>query len=191
MEIVVVEVMREKGSAVLAGVIGPSIGPLTSDGLDEAFGLAIGLRAVGSGEEMKEAELLAGGGKAFGAVGRAAIGEDLLDADAQSFVEVEGLVEGGQDAGSFLVGKEGGKSETGMVIDGDVQTFDTGAWIAVGTVPGSADAGLMKPAQLFNIQMQEFTGGGALVTEDWRFRRFEGAEAIEAVALEHAGQSGF
>lgn len=68
-EIVVVEVEWEAGSAVVAGVVGTGVGPLAGDGLDEAFGLAIGLGAVGFGEEMLEAELLAGGGKEFGAVG--------------------------------------------------------------------------------------------------------------------------
>lgn len=103
-----------------------------------------------------------------------------------SLVEVEGLVERGEDAGSFLVGKEGGKSDAGMVINGDVQTFDARARIAMGTITGSADPGLMKPAKLFNIKMKEFTWRGAFVTDDWRFGWFEGAEAIKAMALEDA-----
>ncbi len=185
------EVEREEGGAVVTGVVRACVGPFAGDGLDEAFGLAVGLWAVGFGEEVLEAELVAGGGKEFGAIGGAAIGKDGLDLDAMSLVEVEGLAERSEDAGSFLIGKEGGKSDAGLVIDGDVQTFDACAWIAVGTVPGGTDAGLMKPAQLFNIQMQEFPWRGAFVTDDWRFGRFEGTEAIESVALEDAGQSGF
>lgn len=185
-EIVIVEVEWEAGGAVVAGVVGASVGPLASDGLDEAFGLAIGLWSVGFGEEMLEAELLAGGGKEFGAVGGAAIGEDLLDVDAMSLVEVEGLVERGQDAGSFLIGKEGGKSDSGMVINGDVQTFDSRARIAVGAVAGGTDARLMKPAKLFNIKVKEFAGGGAFITDGWWFGWFQGAEAVEAMALEDA-----
>ena len=65
MEIVIMEVEREEGSALEAGVVRASISPLASDGLDEAFGLAIGLRAIGSGEAMLEAELEAGLGKEF------------------------------------------------------------------------------------------------------------------------------
>jgi len=60
---------REESGAVVTRVVRASIGPLTSDGLNEAFGLAIGLWAIGFGEEMFEAELLAGGGKEFGAIG--------------------------------------------------------------------------------------------------------------------------
>ena len=63
MEIVVVEVELEELSAMITGVIGASISPFTSDGLDEAFGLAIGLGAIGTSEEMAEAELVAGLGK--------------------------------------------------------------------------------------------------------------------------------
>ena len=106
-------------------------------------------------------------------------------------VESDGLMEGGQGAGSFFIWEEAGKREAGMVIDGDVQAFDPGAGIAVGAIAGGADAGLMKAAQLFNIKVQEFAGGGAFITEDGRFGWFEGAEAVEAMALENAGQSGF
>jgi len=62
-EIVVMEIEREEGGAVVRGVVRASISPLASDGLDEAFGLAVGLRAIGFGEEMFEAQLVAGGGE--------------------------------------------------------------------------------------------------------------------------------
>ena len=62
-EIVVMEVAWEEGSAVVTGIIRAGVSPLSGDGLDEAFGLAIGLWAIGFGEEMLEAQLLAGLGK--------------------------------------------------------------------------------------------------------------------------------
>ena len=65
MKIVVMEVEREELSAVITGVIRTGISPFTSDGLDEAFSLAIGLGAIGSGEEMADAQLLAGLGEEF------------------------------------------------------------------------------------------------------------------------------
>src|ERR1044071_111516 len=94
-KIVVVEVEREEGSAVVTGVVGAGISPLASEGLDEAFGLAVGLRAIGTSEEMLDAQLEAGGGEEFGAISRAAVGEDLLDEDAVRLVESDGLVESG------------------------------------------------------------------------------------------------
>ena len=69
MEIVVMEVERKESGAVITGVVRAGISPFASDGLDEAFGLAVGLRAIGFGEEMFEAQLLARGGKEFGAIG--------------------------------------------------------------------------------------------------------------------------
>ena len=52
MEIVVMEVEGEEGGAVVTGVIGTGISPFAGEGLDEAFGLAVGLRAIGTSEEM-------------------------------------------------------------------------------------------------------------------------------------------
>ena len=63
MEIVVVKVEREEGSAVVTGVVRASVSPLAGDGLDEAFGLAVGLRAIGTSEEMADAQLVAGSGE--------------------------------------------------------------------------------------------------------------------------------
>ena len=116
MEVIVMKVIGEKGSAMVTRVIGAGISPFTGDGLDEAFGLAIGLGAIGFGEEMFEAELLAGSGEEFGAVGGALVGEDGADGDPVSLVKGDGLVEGGQDAGSFLVWKQTGNGQAGMII---------------------------------------------------------------------------
>ena len=190
-EIVVMEVEREEGSAVRTGVIGTCISPLAGDGLDEALGLAVGLRAIGSCEEVMEAEILAGGREEFGTIGGAAVGEDGLDGDPVGFVEGDGLVEGGQDAGSFFIWEEGGKGQAAVVVNGDVEGLGAGAWIAVGTLAGGADAGLVKAAQLFNIKMKEIAGRGAFVTHDRRLGRIEGSQALEAVALEDAGKGSF
>jgi hypothetical protein len=90
-EIVVVEIEREEGGAVVRGVIRTSISPLASEGLDEAFGLAVGLGAIGTSEEMLDAQLEAGSGEELGAISGAAVGEDLLDEDAVSLVKSDGL----------------------------------------------------------------------------------------------------
>ena len=191
MEIVVVEEKRETLSAVVTGVIGTGVGPLAGEGLDEAFGLAIGLGAIGFGEEMLEAQLEAGGGKEFGAISRAAIGEDALDLDAVSLIESDGLMERGQDAGSFFVREETGKGDSGMIVNGDMEGLDTRARIAVRAIAGGADAGLVKAAKLFNIKMKQLTRGGAFVTEDRRLGRIERCQAIEAMTLEDAGKRSF
>ena len=97
-KVIVMKVGRKEGSTVVTGVVGSGIGPLAGDGLDEAFSLAVGLGAIGFGEEMLEAELMAGGCERLGAIGGAAIGEDLLDFDTVSGVEAEGLLPSVQGA---------------------------------------------------------------------------------------------
>jgi hypothetical protein len=61
------KVKRKEGSSVVTGVIRACAGPLASDGLDEALGLTVGLGAIGSGEAVGDAELLAGDGEELGA----------------------------------------------------------------------------------------------------------------------------
>jgi hypothetical protein len=135
----------------------------------QAFGLAIGL----------------------GAIGGALVSEDSLDGDAVGLIKGERLLECRQDAGDFFIGKEGGKSEAGMIIDGDVKGLDACAWVAVGAVTGGANAGMEKAAKLFNIKMKELPWGSAFVTEDRRLGRIECRQAVEAVTLEDTGKGSF
>ena len=118
MEVVVMKVVREEGSPMVTGGVGPGVGPLAGDGLDETLGLAVGLGAIRFGGEMFEAELEAGGGEEFGAIGGAAIGEELLDGDAVSGVEAEGLVQSEEDAGGAFVREETSEGEARVIVDG-------------------------------------------------------------------------
>jgi len=189
-EVVVMKVVRKEGSTVVAGVIGTGIGPLAGDGLDEAFGLAVSLGAIRFGEEMCEAELMAGGGEGFGAIGGAAISQELLDVDAVSGVEGEGLVEGVEDALGPFVREQTSEGEAGMVIDGDVEAFDASAWVAGGAIAGGADTGMAEAAELLDVEVEELAGEVAFVTLGGRFGRFESGETIEMMAAQDAGESG-
>ena len=60
----------------------------------------------------------------------------------------------------------------------------------MGAVAGGADAGLGEAAQLLDVEVEEFAGEIAFVAEDGRFGRFEGGEAVAAVAAQDAGESG-
>ena len=145
-EVIVVEVERKEGGAVIAGRVRAGVGPLSGDGLNEPFGLAIGLRAIGFGEEVFETEFLAGGSKEFGTIGGASIGENTLDFDAVGGIEVERLLEGVKDTGSLFIREEGGEGETAVVVDGDVEAFNAGTWGAVSAVAGGADPGFGEPS---------------------------------------------
>ena len=186
MEVVVMKVVREEGSTVVTGGVGPSVGPLAGDGLDETFGLAVGLRAIRFGEEMFEAELMAGDGEEFGAIGGAAIGQDLLDFDTVSGVEADGLLQSVEDARSPFVWEQTSEGEAGVVVDGDVETFDAGSWVAEGAIAGGADAWAKEAAQLFDVEVEEVARGSAFVAQRGRFGRFERREAIEVMTAQDA-----
>ena len=190
MKVIVMKIVVKEGSAVVAGPIGSDIGPLASDGLDEALGLSVGLGTIRFGEAVLDAKLLAGGGEEFGAISRTSIGEHALDVDAVVLVEADGLMESVEDAGDFLVGTETGKSEARVIVDGDVEAFDAGTWIAKGAIAGGADAGACEAAQLLDVEVEEFAGSVAFVTDDRRLWGLEGGQAVEAVAAKHAGHGG-
>jgi hypothetical protein len=188
MEVIVMQIGGKEDSSVVTGVTRVGVSPLTGDRLDEALGLAIGLRA--SGEAMFDAELLAGCGEEFGAIGGAAIGEEALDANAVSGVEGDGLAESVEGTGDLFVGEQTGEGEAAVIIDGDVQRLDAGTWIAVGAIAGSADARRREAAQLLDVEMEKIAGSVAFVADDWRLGRLESRESAEAVAAQNAGESG-
>lgn len=78
-----------------------------------------------------------------------------------------------------------------MVINGDMEGLDAGAWIAMGTVACGADARMVKTAKLFNIKMKQLAWSGAFVAHDRRLGRIQSGEAIEAMTSEDAGKGSF
>ena len=89
MEVIVMKIKRKEGSSVVAGLIRPGVSPLASNGLNEAFGLAVRLRAIRFGEVVFDAEAFAGGGEELGAISRTAIGQHALDLDTMIGVEAD------------------------------------------------------------------------------------------------------
>ena len=79
--------------------------------------------------------------------------------------EADRLLESVEDAGDFFVRKEAGKSEAGVIVDGDVQAFHAGTWIAASAIAGGTDAGLREAAQLLDVEVKEFAGLGAFVAQ--------------------------
>ncbi len=57
--VILVNIVEEGGIAVSVGLVGAAVGPLSGEGLDEAFGFAVGLGAVGSGAFVSDAECAA------------------------------------------------------------------------------------------------------------------------------------
>jgi hypothetical protein len=86
-EVVMLEPGRELLIAFLGVEIGANLGPLAEGGLNEAFGLAVGARGIGTGEAVLDAELEAGGAEVAGAIARAVVGEQAVDGDAVLGIE--------------------------------------------------------------------------------------------------------
>jgi len=139
---------------------------------------------------MLEAELLTGRSEKLGTISGAAISEEALDANAMSFVKVDGLVERLEDTGDFLVGQKGGKAQAGVIVDGDMQRLEAGAWVAHGAIAGGAHTGAREAAQFLDVEVKSLARVIAFVADDGRFWRFEGREAVEAVAAQDARERG-
>ena len=101
------------------------------------------------------------------------------------------MIERVEDAGDFLIGKEAGKGEAAVIINGHMEAFDSSATIAESAIPGGADSGVREAAQLLDVEVKEFTGMIVFVALDRRFWRFQGTESIEVMATQHAGERGF
>jgi len=106
-----------------------------------------------------------------------------------SGVEADGLLQSVEHARSPFVWEQTSEGEAGVVVDGDVETFDAGSWVAEGAIAGGADAWAKEAAQLFDIEVEEVARGSAFVAQRRRFGRFERREAIEVMTAQDAGKS--
>src|SRR5260370_10551188 len=77
-----------------------------------------------------------------------------------------------------------------MIVNGDVGVLppDTPAVALPGAIAGDAMADTIEPTELFNVDMDDLAGCGALVARP-RLLRFKGAQETEAARLEDARDS--
>lgn len=90
---------------------------------------------------------------------------------------------------SPFVREQTSEGEAGVVVDGDVETFEAGAWVAEGAITGGADAWASEATELLDVEVEEVAWGLAFVAQDGRFGRFERREAIEVMTAQDAGKS--
>lgn len=153
-----------------------SVGPLAERSLDEAFGFAVGLWSVRSGEAVLEAEGRDGGSHGVGAVAGAVVGVDAFGLDAELLEEGERGVEEGDGTVSSFVREELSEGEAGVIVDGDVEELPAGpARVVVLAITSDAMAGARDARELFDVEMDEIAGMFTLVAAD-RWRRFQSRE---------------
>ena len=101
--IVVAKESGESEGSMLGGQVRAAIGPASQERLDEAFGLAVGARAIGPGSQMTQAKPFAGRGEAVGDVAGCVVGHDAGDGDAVvGLPEDQSSKEAGSCRGSFV-----------------------------------------------------------------------------------------
>lgn len=86
-EVVVVQPGGELLVAFFGVGVVADVSPLAKGSLDEAFSFAVGAGSVGTGEAMADAEFLANGAKAMGAIAGSVVGKQAANGDAVLGVE--------------------------------------------------------------------------------------------------------
>jgi hypothetical protein len=168
--IVVGEEFGESEGSVHGGWIRAVVGPAAEEGLDEAFGFSVGARAVWSCAQVAQAEPSTGGCESARAIAGAVVGHDASDSDAVAGVPSdESSKEGGSGGGSF-VSQDFGISQTGGVVDGNVNELPAGSPAALPAVASDAVADDLDAAQLLGVDMDELSGTVSLVAADGFFR---------------------
>jgi len=173
---VVVPEPAVKGSRTFgAGAVDGAVRPAVGEGADEALGFAVGLRPVGAGAVVADAELAAGERVDLGHVAGAVVGEDRLDGYAVAGKEhARSVQEGGRGCG-FLIVEDLGVGESAVVVDGDVDVLPADgaakptAVIAAAPVEVLAAehmfaSAALDPAELLDVDVYELARPRALVT---------------------------
>jgi len=181
--VIVMYIKRQIASALGAVAEATAVSPFAGEGLDEAFGLAVGLRPVRAGEVMGEAQFVADGGKGVRAITDSVVGEDGADRHVVAREEGDGFSQRGNHVRDLFIRFDAGKAEAAVIVDGDVDGFDARALAAVGTIAGAAHARPDEATQFLDVEMEQFAGRGALIPLDGRFR-FQVGQAVEVVAAQ-------
>jgi hypothetical protein len=154
-----------------------------------AFPLVCG--GIRFGGEVFDPKLFASERKGLRTIATAVIGHDAIDSDAEASVVGDSGEQERNGTFLLLVWKDIGPSDTGMIINGDVNEVPTDALAAAMAAATASDAvtDRIESAELFDIEMNDLTGRSALVS--WaRLLWFEGREQAEAAAVDNARDGG-
>src|SRR6202012_4337674 len=99
--------------------VGMCVDPLPQCSLNEAFDFAVGARSVRPSEAIFDALLIESFGETPVAIIAAVVGEQAANGDAEVGVVGTGHEEEANGRAMALIGQDGRKGDTGMIIDGD------------------------------------------------------------------------
>ena len=108
---------------------------------------------------------VAGLAEGVAAIGRAVVGHDPLDGDAEAGEPGQRPLEEGHGALLALVGQDLGVGEARGVVDADVQEVPADAALLAAPVAGDAVADAVDPAELLDVEVDQLAGPLALVAD--------------------------
>jgi hypothetical protein len=111
--------------------------------------------------------------------------------DAEASKEAQGVEEETQAGASLLVRQDIRIGEPRMVVDRQMHIFpaDPAGLVLAGAVAGDTVADLIELAELFDVDVDDLTRGGAFVATD-RLGRLERRQPIEPQPFEDAADGG-
>lgn len=159
------EVTRQPVVAFLGVLEGHRIGPFIAEGLDKAFGLAVGARRIRPGADVLEAKGAAGLGKAAREVSRTVVRHHLAALHALAVKPGHSPAQEADRCGLLFVRQHFHVGEPHGVVDRHMDSVvaDAGR-AALLSVASDAVADLAKASQLLDVDMDQVSGMLPLVT---------------------------
>src|SRR6516225_5238724 len=172
------------------GPIRPTIRPAPGHRLDEAFGLAVGARGVGSREDLADALRLAKCTERLRAVALGVVREHAFDADPEALEALDHAAQKAGRTGGALAGEHLGIGEPRAVIDGHEGPLPAGplhaaAAIAVDAMPDARD-----PREFLRVDVHQRTRLGVLVAARRSLLGLDPPQLAQPNPLQDAGDRG-
>jgi len=154
--------------------------------LNEALGLAVGLRPIGSDAHMSQGQAIAGLGEVLRDVARGVVGHHGLDSDTLAGKPGECTLEESHRGAFSLVGQDLDVGEAGGIVDTDVDILPAYTPSPVSLVAGDATPDAPDLAELLDIEVQELAGIAPAIALYGRWWWVQGPEFPKPMVLEDA-----
>jgi hypothetical protein len=169
--VVVAEPAGQCSAELVRGAVGPRVGPLAKQRLDEALDLAVGARPIRPGPQVADAELATGLAEGARELAGAVVGQHRSDAHAAPAEPAHYAMQKGDGALGALVGHRLGQRHAGAVVDGGVDELPAHAPGAPSAIAMDAMANSADPAEFLGVEVHELTGPLPLVATHRRLGR--------------------
>ncbi len=104
-------------------MIDEAVSPFAQGGTDKSFGFAVGLRAVGFGEAMAQAQAVAGMREVPGTKARPVVGQDTADGDTEAGEGANSVFQESNGTRLARVGVYLSETKARMIVNGDEQAL--------------------------------------------------------------------